>query len=70
MEEGELQPEKPRKFKHRSNKEVREEAWSKEKALGKHHSIESSMYTSTHRAGNKGSNLPIYGIEASSTPHK
>jgi hypothetical protein len=38
----------------RSNKEVREEATSKEKAQGKQQSIEISMNTSTRRGGNKG----------------
>jgi hypothetical protein len=61
MDEGELHLEKPRKYGRRSNKEVREEATSKEKAQGKQQSIESSMYTSSRRGGNKGTDLPVHG---------
>jgi hypothetical protein len=68
MEEGELHLEKPRKSGCRSNKEVREEAASKEKAQGKQQSIESSMNNSNRRGGNKGSDLLILGSWASSTP--
>jgi hypothetical protein len=68
MEEGELHLEKPRKSGRRSNKEVREEAVSKEKAQGKQQSIEISMNISNHRGGNKGSDLPAPDNRASSTP--
>jgi hypothetical protein len=49
MDEGEIHLEKPRKFGHRSNKEVKEEVASKEKAQGKQQSIETSMHTSRCR---------------------
>jgi hypothetical protein len=69
-EEGEIPPENPRKSGRRTNKEVREEATSKEKAQGKQQSIENSMYTSTQKAGTKGSDHLAYGSRASSTPRQ
>jgi len=68
VEEGELPPDKPKNFGRRSNKEVREEMTSKEKAQGKQLSIENSMHTSTRKGGTKGADLPTHGSRASSTP--
>jgi hypothetical protein len=67
-EEGEIPPEKPRKSGRRTNKEVREEATTKEKAQGKQQTIENTIYTSTRKAGTRGMDHSAYGSRASSTP--
>jgi hypothetical protein len=56
-----------RKLGRRTNKEVREEAATKEKAQGKQQTIEHTIYTSTRKAGTRGMEHSAYDNRAPST---